>query len=52
MMAVEKTVNLIFNLEMCLNFFKDNKIKPDEAVIKALGPLISELDAWLKQPSH
>ena len=28
MMAVEKTVNLIFNLEMTLEFFKDNRIKP------------------------
>lgn len=52
MMAVEKTVNLIFNIEMALNFFNDNKIKPDEAVVKALGPLISELDKWIKQSSH
>lgn len=52
MMAVEKTVNLIFNIEMALHFFNDNKIKPDEAVVKALGPLINELDSWIKQSSH
>ena len=52
MMAVEKTVNLIFNLEMTLDFYKENNIKPDDSVIKVLGPLLGELDKWVKQSSH
>jgi len=48
MMCAEKTINLIFTIENTLIFFKENDIKADEQVIKALEPVLENLKKWMK----
>jgi len=47
-MCAEKTINLIFTIENTLIFFKENDIKADEQVIKALEPVLENLKKWMK----
>lgn len=47
-MAAEKVVNLIFQLDMMLQFIDEYKIEPDESVKQALGPHIDKMKEWIK----
>lgn len=46
MMAAEKMVNLISQIEQTIEFIEEYKIKPDEEVKKALNPLIDKMRKW------
>lgn len=49
MMCAEKTINLIFTIENTLVFFKENDIKADEQVRKALQPVLENLKNWMDE---
>ena len=45
-MASERTMNMIFVIEQTLEFMGEYKIEADEAVKKAIWPLIKQLQDW------
>ena len=47
-MAAEKVGNLIYCLEMTMEFVEEFKIIPDEEVRKALKPKLDKMLDWLK----
>ena len=47
-MAAEKVSNLIYCIEMTMEFLEEFKIVPDEEVKKALIPKIEKMEEWLK----
>ncbi len=47
-MAAEKMANLIYCVEMTMEFMEEFKIVPDEEVKKALNPLMERLIEWMK----
>jgi hypothetical protein len=46
--AAEKMTNLLYCLEMTMEFMEEFKIVPDEEVKKALKPKIDKMKEWLK----
>jgi hypothetical protein len=46
-MAAEKIGNLLFQIEICLEFLEEYSISPDENVRTALIPKINKLKEWL-----
>lgn len=46
MMAAEKMVNLLFCMEITMNFMDEYQVKPDDEVKKALLPLIERINKW------
>jgi hypothetical protein len=47
-MAAEKVSNLIYSIEITLEFLEEFKIEADENVKGALGPCVDKLKEWLK----
>lgn len=47
-MAAEKVGNLIFQLEMMMQFVEEYKIVADENVKEALKPQIEKMMEWIK----
>ena len=47
-MAAEKVGNLIYCIEMTMEFVEEFKIVPDEEVKKALLPKIEKMKEWLR----
>lgn len=48
MMANEKIVSLLCQIDMTMEFMRENKIEADEAVRKAMEPAIKSLQEWVK----
>lgn len=48
--ASEKVQNMIFTIEMSLEYLEEYKIEPDEMVKKTLGPVVKQLTNWLEKP--
>ncbi len=46
MIAAEKMSNLLFTIENTFEFLEEYKVKPDEAVKRALLPLIEQMKKW------
>lgn len=47
-MAAEKVINLIYCIEMTMEFMKEFNIPADEEVKKALKPKLNETMKWLE----
>ncbi len=39
--------NLLFTIENTMEFLEEYKVKPDDAVRKALKPLIEQMKKWV-----
>ncbi len=48
MMANEKVVSMLSQIQMTMEFMEDYKVKPDEEVRKAMIPAIKSLQDWVK----
>lgn len=48
MMGAEKIGNLVFCLEMTMNFMEEYGIEPDEEVMAAMIPSIERVRKWLQ----
>lgn len=49
MIATEKIVALISQIEHTLEFFDEYKIKPDEEVKKVMMPLLEQMKKWVEK---
>ena len=47
-MAAEKVSNLIYSIEITLEFLEEFKIEADDNVKSALNPCVDKLKEWLK----
>lgn len=47
-MAAEKMVGLLSNIEQTMEFLEEYKVKPDEEVKKCLIPMIKRMEKWVK----
>lgn len=46
--AAEKIQNLIYTIEITMQFMEEFGVEPDESVKEALAPMMNKLKEWIK----